>query len=132
MNNQILEQLSSHLTGLLYFSESEAPLTVSSLGQVPEGQLKNVIATANQAAPDTLEQVAPENFFAHISRSADPGDALIVSHARRFQELYAFLKANFSILHVFRITGAVKVPVIITASLPDQTTIAISTYAIES
>jgi hypothetical protein len=132
MENQILPELSTKIQGLFYLSESEAPLVIEKLGALPKEQLNAKIAELNAAAPEALINVKPEDFFDKILKSADPNDEIVLANANKFQELHTFLKGNFSGIQVIRIEDGVKVPIIITAFLPDNTCIALTTYAIES
>lgn len=132
MENQILPELSTKIQGLFYLSESEAPLVIEKLGALPKEQVNAKIAELNAAAPETLIAVEPASFFEKILKSADPNDDIVLANANKFQELHTFLKSNFSGIQVTRIEDGVKVPIIITAFLPDNTCIALSTYAIES
>lgn len=132
MENKVLPELSTRIQGLFYLSESEAPLVIEKLGALPKEQLNAKIAELNAAAPETLINVKPEDFFEKILKSADPADDIVMANAHKFQELHTFLKDNCSGIQVTRIEDGVKVPIIITAFLPDDTCIAVTTYAIES
>lgn len=132
MEKEILPQLTDYLQGLLYFSESEATLTVQDLGYLPKEQLNNEIAVQNNVNPETIKSIDPTDFFEGILKTADPADDVIIENAQKFQELYSFLKSNYTDIQVHRIEGDTKIPLIITALQPDNSCIAISTYAIES
>ncbi|AOM77275.1 nuclease A inhibitor family protein [Pedobacter steynii] len=132
MENQILPELSTRIQGLFYLSESEAPLVIEQLGALSKEQVSTKIAELNAAAPDALVTVEPDAFFEKILKSADPNDDIVIANANKFQELHSFLKSNFSGIQVTRIEDGVKVPIIITAFLPDNTCVALNTYAIES
>ncbi len=129
---QFFTTLQAHLDGLLYFSESEAPLLSEKLGPLGEEELRAKIAMQNDKDPQSLSSIDPAAFFSDILNQADPGDRVIMENAQKFGELYTFLKNNCSNLQVFRLEGGTRVPIIITAVLPDQDTLSLSTYAIES
>lgn len=132
MEKEILPQLTDHLQGLIYFSESEASLTVQNLGSLSKEQLNNQIISQNNVNPEAIKLIDPAEFFEAILKRADPADNVIVENAQKFQELYSFLKSNYKDIQVYRIEGDTKIPLIITALQPDNNCIAISTYAIES
>lgn len=132
MENQMLTELSTKLQHLLYFSESEAPLLLENLGQIPKDQLNAKIAELNNADIKYFVPITPDEFFEKIEKSADPYDEVIVANARKFKQLYTYLKNNTSDIQVIRIENGVKVPIVITAFLPDQSCITLSTYSIET
>jgi hypothetical protein len=132
MENQILTELTDKTQGLFYFSESEAPLTIENLGQVPKDQLNEKLLQLNRENPGTLTTIDQDAFFEKIVNTADPGDQVMVGNAQKFTELYTYLKDNFSDILVTRIEGGVNVPILITAYLADGTCIALATYAIET
>ncbi|MBB5636385.1 hypothetical protein HDF26_005037 [Pedobacter cryoconitis] len=132
MENQILSGLSEKTKDLLFFSESEAPLLIENLGQLPKDQLDKKLIELNSENPGTLKTLDPDEFFAYLVKRADPGDHYMVDNANKFTAIYAYLKANFSDIAVKRIEGGVHVPIIITAYQPDGSCISLSTYAIET
>ncbi|RAJ20853.1 nuclease A inhibitor family protein [Pedobacter cryoconitis] len=132
MENQILSELAEKTQGLFYFSESEAPLTIVNLGQVPKDQLNAKLVQLNSESPGTLTTIDQDAFFGKIVTTADPGDQVMVANAQKFTVLYTYLKDNFSAIQVTRIEAGVNIPILITAYLPDGTCILLATYAIET
>ncbi|RAJ19750.1 nuclease A inhibitor family protein [Pedobacter cryoconitis] len=132
MEKQILTELAEKTQGLFYFSESEAPLTIENLGQVPKDQLSAKLVQLNSENPGTLQIIDQDAFFEKIVNTADPGDQVMVANARKFTALQAYLKDNFSDIQLARIEGGVNVPILITAYLPNGTCILLATYAIET
>ena len=134
MENQILTELSARLQGLWYMSESEAPLTPQSLGNLRKDQLDEKITGlfTPESSSLTLNKLDPAVFFNDIVAAADPADQIIVQNAAKFTELYAYLKNNSTDINVFRLEGESNIPIIITSLFPDGEVIAISTYSIET
>jgi len=52
MNNNILATITKLLLGVLYFTESESPFTVTNWGKIPPEQLLHKIAEAYQSSPE--------------------------------------------------------------------------------
>ncbi|KIO76651.1 hypothetical protein TH53_14030 [Pedobacter lusitanus] len=132
MENQILSDLSEKTKDLLYFSESEAPVVVADLGQLPKDQLNAKLIELNSENPGTLKTIDHNEFFDYLVKRADPGDSYMVDNANKFTALHTYLKDNFSAIQVSRIEGGTTVPIIITAYRPDSSCVALSTYAIET
>lgn len=132
MENQILSGLSEKTKDLLYFSESEAPVVIENLGQLPKDQLNAKLTELNSENPGTLKTIDQNVFFDYLVKRADPGDNFMVDNANKFTALHTYLKENFSDIQVSRIEGGVNVPIIITAYQSDGSCISLSTYAIET
>lgn len=131
-NNTLLAQLTTKINGILYFSESEYPLTIAQWGVVQPGEVHGKIAALHNVSPAVLKVVAPAEFFSHIITAADPNDHLIVENAQQFKALQQFLQENFSNIQVTRVEAGTSIPVYITANQPDGACIALVTTAIES
>lgn len=131
-NAIVFEKLTDKIAGILYFSESEYPLTLEQWGTLPATELAKKIATLNKVEPATLKAVKEEDFFNEIERTADPNDTPIVENARKFKALHQFLKENLTNIQVTRVEGGTNVPLYITGYRPDGTCVALLTTSIES
>jgi Nuclease A inhibitor-like protein len=131
-NNTLLAQLTDKINGVLYFSESEYPLTIEEWGVVPAGEVRRKIATLHHVSPDVLNTVSADDFFNHIITAADPNDAPIVENAQKFKALQQFLQEHLANIQVTRVETGTSIPVYITGHQPDDTCIALVTTAIES
>ncbi|HVI48770.1 MAG TPA: nuclease A inhibitor family protein [Chitinophaga sp.] len=127
-----LEKLTDKIAGILYFSESEYPLTIEQWGILPAATLPEKIATLNVVEQNVLRPVNADDFFNEIERTADPNDKPIVENAQKFKTLYQFLKENLSNIQVTRVETGASIPVYITGFLPDGSCIALQTTSIES
>jgi hypothetical protein len=78
--------------GLLYYSETEHPFTIAHWGVVPAGELAAKIAAFTQSREEQQQVVAPETFFAKMTRIPDPGDEALVVNAAKARALFAFLQ----------------------------------------
>lgn len=128
----LLENLSSKTEGLLYFSESEYPLTIEQWGQLNDNDVRAKIAGSHQVAANTLIPVNTADFFNAVTRIADPNDTAMVANAQKFGALYQFLQEHFSRIQVFRVEGDTSIPVYIVCHQPDNSCVALITTAIES
>lgn len=128
----LLENLSSKTEGLLYFSESEYPLTIEQWGQLNDNDVRAKIAGIHQVAANALTPVNTADFFNAVTRIADPNDTAMVANAQKFGDLYQFLQEHFSRIQVFRVEGDTNIPVYIVCHQPHNTCVALITTAIES
>ena len=131
-NNTLSTQLTDKIAGILYFSESEYPLTIEEWGVLPPSQVHGKIAALQQVSPDVVKAVDTATFFRQVTASADPNDAPIVANAEKFKALQQFLQENFTNLQVTRVETGARIPVYITGNQPDGSCIALVTTAIES
>lgn len=131
-NSPLLAQLTNKTEGILYFSESEYPLTIEQWGVLPAAEVHGKIAALNNVSADVLKAVDEEAFFNHIMTAADPNDALITANAQKFNALRQFLRENFNSLQITRVEAGARIPIYITGHQADGTCIALATVAIES
>lgn len=131
-NNTLLKELTGKIDGILYFSESEYPLTIEQWGVLPPAEVHDKIAALNHVSPDVLKSVEEEAFFSHIITAADPNDTPIVANAQKFKALQQFLRENLTGIQVTRVEAGASIPVYITGNQADGTCIALITTAIES
>ncbi|MEI3796610.1 MULTISPECIES: nuclease A inhibitor family protein [unclassified Chitinophaga] len=131
-NIALLKQLTDKTAGILYFSESEYPLTIEQWGVLPPADVHGKIAALHHVSPDVLRSVEEEAFFSHITAAADPNDAPIVANAQKFKALRQFLRENLTNIQITRVEAGASIPVYITGHQADGTCIALTTTAIES
>lgn len=131
-NNTLLVQLTNKTGGILYFSESEYPLTIEQWGILPTAEIPGKIAALNNVSPEVLKFVEEEVFFNHIMTAADPNDAVIAANAQKFNALRQFLRENLTGLQVIRVEAGARIPIYITGHQADGNCIALATIAIES
>ncbi len=132
MNNNILATITKLLLGVLYFTESESPFTVTNWGKIPPEQLLQKISVAYQSPPGNLKQLDHHAFFQHLSSMVDATDAIMVQNARKIEEIHSFLMQNLSDIQITRVEGTSRIPVLITGYLPDGTCLVIETFAVET
>lgn len=126
------EMLAEKISGILYITESEYPLTLEEWGVIPPASLPEKIAAQHQVTENVLKTIAAPVFFRQIEQSADPNDAPIAANAAKFKALYQFLQENLSDLLVTRVETGTSIPVYITGFLSDANCIVLHTTAIES
>ena len=132
MNNNILATITKLLLGVLYFTESESPFTVTNWGKIPPEQLLQKIAEAYQSPPGNLKQLDQHAFFQHLTSKVDATDAVMVENAHKVEEIHTFLVQNLSDIQITRVEGTSRIPVLITGYLPDGTCLVIETFAVET
>ncbi|MBV8253397.1 MAG: hypothetical protein JO154_12385 [Chitinophaga sp.] len=130
--NSLFENLTSKLTGILYYSESEYPLTIEQWEPLPIADVAGKIATLHEVAPQIVKSISPTDFFNEVERTPDPNDAPIVENALKFKALHQFLNEHFTDIEVFRVEKSTNIPVYIVCHQPDGTCVALITTAIES
>ncbi|NML38817.1 hypothetical protein HHL17_16540 [Chitinophaga sp. G-6-1-13] len=130
--NTLLENLTTKTAGILYYSESENPLTIESWGRLPVAEITGKIATRHQVEPNVVKTISPTDFFNEVERAPDPNDAPIVENAQKFKALHQFLKEHFTGIQVVRVEDGTSIPVYIVCHQPDETCVALVTTAIES
>ncbi|MEC5143248.1 nuclease A inhibitor family protein [Chitinophaga sp. 212800010-3] len=130
--NILLENLASKITGILYYSESENPLTIEQWGPLPVAEVTGKIAAQHQVEPNVIKPISPADFFNEVERAPDPNDAPIVENAQRFKALHQFLNEHFTGIQVIRVENGTSIPVYIVCHQPDGTCVALATTAIES
>jgi len=132
MNNNILATITNLLLGVLYFTESESPFTVTNWGKIPPEQLLQKIAEAYQSPPGNLKQLDQHAFFQHLTSKVDATDAVMVENVHKVEEIHTFLVQNLSDIQITRVEGTSRIPVLITGYLPDGTCLVIETFAVET
>jgi hypothetical protein len=118
--------------GLLYYSETEHPFTIAHWGVVPAGELAAKIAAFTQSREEQQQVVAPETFFAKMTRISDPGDEALVVNAAKARALFAFLQQQLQQLRVVRVEAGTEIPILITGYLPDGNCLVLHTRSVET
>jgi hypothetical protein len=131
-SNTLFEELSERCKGLIYSSETDAPVTVikvASSGRPVSDVL--VESYVSNDATVAVEQQDSELFFAKATRKADWHDQARIDRAETFQELQKLLENNLRSLAVYKF-GQVRVDLFV-AGLDDVgNVIGIRTAAVET
>ncbi|MFB6456189.1 nuclease A inhibitor family protein [Chitinophaga sp. Hz27] len=130
--DSLLENLTSKVAGILYYSESEYPLMIEQWEPHSEADVATRIAALLQVDPNIVKPVSPTDFFNEVTRTPDPNDAPIVENALKFKDLQQFLNEHFTSIQVFRVENGTRIPVYIVCHQPDGTCVALNTTAIET
>lgn len=128
----LLENLAGNISGILYYSESEYPLTIEQWGVLPAAAVPAKIAALHGVDANVVKPMDTAAFFHEVERIADPADAPIAANAQKFKALHQFLKEHFTSLQVVRVENGTRIPVYIVCHQPDGTCVALATTAIES
>src|SRR5215468_7171697 len=98
------ERVQMALDGMLYISETEAPLIL--LDSAPVTDLEKVqefIAADAGTVPETEECFSSKQFLNQIHWAADPNDPIIQEYALKFDKLFDILKEGNVVVHVIRV-----------------------------
>ncbi|QJB37272.1 hypothetical protein HF324_05165 [Chitinophaga oryzae] len=128
----LLENLAGKISGILYYSESEYPLTIEQWGVLPAAAVPAKIAALHAVDANVVQPMDPAVFFHQAERVSDPNDAPIAANAQKFKALHQFLNEHFTGLQVVRVENGTRIPVYIVCHQPDGTCVALATTAIES
>ncbi|WP_443944770.1 nuclease A inhibitor family protein [Pedobacter sp. AW1-32] len=132
MSNIALTTFSNLLAGVLYFSESENPFTVSDWGKISPSDVHAQIAMRFDRKPENLKTLQPDAFFERIVQRADPSDHIVVEHAQKLAAFYQKIRSSLSNIQVTRVEGNVQIPILITGHTEDGTCVVAETLSIET
>ncbi len=127
----IKETLQQLISGLLFSSESDYPLTLLDWGNISDEEISKQII-ANYTSGTILVSVPADYFFNHyILRQQTSGDDQMIANAARFQQLFDYLKANFTSINVWR-CGSVKVGIYIVLKTNEDDVLVLQTTSVET
>ena len=103
-------QLEALVSGLSFVSESDAPLTVVSLGYRAELDASAVLAALSKPPDAPIEQVSVDDFFGYAVQDQTYYTEEQRSAVQRYRALVQFLRTSLSDARVFRI-GKIEIDV---------------------
>ncbi|MDF2514778.1 MAG: hypothetical protein K0R59_74 [Sphingobacterium sp.] len=124
-----IEKLTQITNGLLYYSESENPFTISGWGKLSTQDIKQHIS---KEAEGELHEIAADDFFMKMTRLADPSDTDMVANANKAKALQVYLKENLAHMQVYRVEGNAQIPIFIICVDRDGNCTTLRTLSIET
>jgi hypothetical protein len=125
------ERVQMALDGMLYISESEAPLTLLDTASVADLEhVRKFIAVDAGAELEMEEAISSKQFLNQIHWAADPSDPIIQEYALKFDKLFDILMEGNVLVHVIRIDEP-KHLIYITA-IRSEESVVIRTEAVET
>lgn len=110
-----LERVTKALSGLIYLSESDAPVTCEEWNDVPDlPHLKKKISDAFHFPPELQTVIKTEDFLAEINRTCPPSEPEIRQYIRRWNDLFLLLQNNSKGIAIIK-AGTVDLQIFITA-----------------
>lgn len=130
-NTSFAQAIAEAVSGMIYISESEAPLDLQDWPEVKDlASLQARIGDQFKIAPEAQTVVPADDFLSAIQQTADPADPVMVDYASRFGKLFTLLKAHASTLTVIRAGGQ---PIhIFIAAFGDPGPVVIHTTSVET
>lgn len=131
-----IHALHKKVEGLLYYSETEYPVTPFTIDVTSKEDIVPFIALYKNAEEQFIKNILPEDFFARFENYLAYGgpDEIMNDNAREFIALRDFLKNNFLHTFIYRIEkpGEAVIPVFIIAQLKDGSFTGLETTAVET
>lgn len=127
----VLSELRASTKGLLFLSESDAPIKAFVWKGVVIDSAGALLAHLGQAANTPVQEVALEQFFAPMTTPQDWDDDDAKADRVRFQALVAQLAA-LTATRVFRLGSGPELAVYAIGKTPDGSTAGVSTLLTET
>lgn len=132
-DSELINTLQKASQGLLWMSESEAPLEVVNWQDHSSESLENrTLLILTQHSEDTpIETINFEEFFQYPSQVQDWFGEEETASAQQYQQLAELLKSNLQNLHVYRI-GEVTIDIYILGITENGNIVGLATKAVET
>jgi Nuclease A inhibitor-like protein len=112
MNAEFKNGLSEALTGLIYISETDAPIEPFEGGPAAAATAENLLPRIGASGDSQVEERGFEEIFARLTRVYEGADEEHIARAARFTALKGLLEQNLSDLKVFKV-GRINVDIYI-------------------
>jgi hypothetical protein len=123
--------LETQVTGMLYMSESDYPLTYVTYGMQGAPTIDKLRAATGTAASTKIEQVSFADLFDQLSNPYDPSDPYVVDYAMKYAALRMVLEQNLTDLTVIRV-GEISIDVYIVGQTSCGELVGLKTTSIET
>lgn len=131
-DSELINTLQKASQGLLWMSESEAPLEVIDWQDHNSVPLENHILNLTQHSEDApIETIEFEEFFQYPTQIQDWFGAEETASAQQYQQLADLLKAHLQNLKVYRV-GEVTIDIYILGVTENGNIIGLTTKAVET
>ncbi len=124
-------QLETLVSGLLFVSESDFPLTVTQVGEAADLDAGALLAALGKPATSLVEQVTVDEFFGYATQQQSWHTAQERANAARYQTLLKFLSTALQGARVFRI-GSIEIDVHALGKSSDGKWLGVATKLVET
>ena len=125
------DRIQMALDGMLYISETEAPLILLDSASVADLEhVQKFIAADAETALEEQEIISSRQFLNQIHWAADRNDPIIQEYVHKFDKLFEILKEGNVLVHVIRVDNP-KHLIYITAIRAEESVV-IRTEAVET
>jgi hypothetical protein len=126
-----LEKIKSAATGLLYMSETDAPLEVVEFSETSKDQILQKIKQQSSSG-DHLEEQTLDYFFRNqVKEYPEHDDEEDKTRTKKFKSLVEALKDNLTDIHVYRV-GSIQIDGWIIGKLKDGKYAGLKTKMVET
>jgi hypothetical protein len=130
-SQNLRDDIAAALSGMMYISESEAPLELMSWNEVRDLPGLQHAIEVRMRLPQPEQAVMPgEDLLARVRRMADPADPVMMDYVKQYEALFGLLRAYSQEIVVVR-AGEVEVQLFI-AAFGSAEPVVIHTTAIET
>ena len=127
----LVQRIARLCEGLVYISETDAPITVFTGGPVDELNSESIIAFTRSTCDVRIEDVDFDKFFARLTKKEAWHNDANREQTRKFLELQKLLEENLNDLKGFKI-GAIRVAIYIVGLDKNNNVIGLKTDAVET
>lgn len=130
-NDELFRAIEHACDGLIYISETDAPMTPFAGQQVDAVTVENILQQAGLPSDAVIEEKSFDEFFARLTTIKDWYGEKETERAKRFLELKMLLEENLHDLKVFRI-GTIRLDIFAVGINKDGALMGVSTKAVET
>jgi len=127
----LMEEIARACEGLIYISETDAPLTAFNAPAIAELSPQKVAAAAGVTNSPDVQTAPAATFFSRLTQERDWFGDREKENAKKFGELYALLDERLRDLTVFRF-GTIRIDIIVAGIDSGGNAAGIRTFAVET
>lgn len=127
----MIKALEEACEGLLYISETDAPIEVLMVRAQKDSELTEVVRTLTDTAKGDLGEQSPDDFFERLTDKREWYGEREKRIVKRYKELRKRLESNLSEITLFR-TGRVRVDIYVIGFDKERNVVGIRTKAVET
>ncbi|MFV0607220.1 MAG: nuclease A inhibitor family protein [Niabella sp.] len=136
MENTSIAALEQITEELMYYSESEYPVSIIQLSAANKNELVALLAKTQKVSIETVKNIPVKDFFGRFEDylAFNGPDTVMNNNAARFLELYLFLKSRYNPILVYRIEqpGKALIPIYILGQSKQGDFTGVATMAVET
>ena len=131
MQDKILEKISHACVGLVYISETDAPITPFLIEPTTEEKIEKAISGLSLKKEEQIEEISFDNFFERLTAEKDWHGAKELEIVAKFRVLRRILEENLTELKVFKI-GRVRKDIFVAGRDKDNRIVGVRTESVET